>query len=261
MKRVCLCRFCLHAYERVCVGARLASRCLLFYTWAGAQPFSWHVGDTRGPSGRWVLCSSYKLLLSKTNQIGLLKGSRGVEVTFQSTLSDALDRTMMCLFVFLNQTILYCHPLEWRWVQPLGLQTQPAWLWERRIEFLPVSCWVSSFLPPSVWRMFWPHFPILSCRSVIDSMVSKKKEEIGFFFLSSNGWFQPCVSLVSEKSPQIQDVVYTDPTTEENHHNSSIIIECWQISAAARASQTYQEWFNLPGLWTAKNLQSFSFFL
>lgn len=86
--------------ERVCVGARLASDCLLFYKWADAQPFSWHVGDTRGLSGRCVLCGSYKPLLSKTNEIGLLKGSRGVEVTFQSTLSGALNHTMMHFFFF-----------------------------------------------------------------------------------------------------------------------------------------------------------------
>lgn len=41
---------------RVCVGARLASGCLLLCTSAGAHPFSWHVDDTRGLSGRCVLC-------------------------------------------------------------------------------------------------------------------------------------------------------------------------------------------------------------
>lgn len=54
------------------------------------------MGDTRGLSGRCVFCSGYKLLLSKTNEIGLLKGSRGVEVTFQSTL----NRTMMIFGFF-----------------------------------------------------------------------------------------------------------------------------------------------------------------
>lgn len=64
------------------------------------------MGETRGLSGRCVLCGGYKLLLSKTNEIGLLKGSRGVEVTFQSTLSDALNRTMMLFFFKPNDLVL-----------------------------------------------------------------------------------------------------------------------------------------------------------
>lgn len=50
---------------------------------------------TRGRSGRCVLHRCYKPPLSQTNEIGLLKDRRGVEVTFESTLSDALNRAMM----------------------------------------------------------------------------------------------------------------------------------------------------------------------
>lgn len=45
----------------VCVGARLTSDWLTL-------SLGWCVGDTRGLSGRCVLCSSYEPLLSKTNE-------------------------------------------------------------------------------------------------------------------------------------------------------------------------------------------------
>lgn len=103
------------------VGLRLTTLCVdLQMSWRSA--FQQHVGDKRGLSGRCAFCSSYKLLLSKTNEIGLLKDSRGVEVTLESTLSIALNRTMTHL---LNLTILYCHPLEGKWVKSSEFWTEP----------------------------------------------------------------------------------------------------------------------------------------
>lgn len=69
---------------------------LLFYQRADGQTPA--AGDTRGRTGRCELRSCRTSLSSKTSPIELLSGGGGVGVAFESTLSGALQRTMMRFF-------------------------------------------------------------------------------------------------------------------------------------------------------------------